>query len=104
MQARRVDISVPVSPTETVAAVEAALYSVVEADDRVLDDPPPMIRIHKLDEGAVEYIVRPWARREDYWDVYWDLNRAIKLRFEEDGIRLAFERRHIMLDSGSIDS
>jgi small conductance mechanosensitive channel len=101
MEARRVDISVRVAPTERVTDVEAALNGVVAADSRVLAEPEPLIRIHKLDDGAVEYIVRPWAKREDYWDVYWDLNRAIKLSFEERGIRLAFERRHTLLESDS---
>ena len=71
----------------------------VAADERVLAEPAPNIRINKLDDAAVEYIVRPWATRADYWDVYWDLNKAIKVKFEEEGIRLAFEQRRLLVES-----
>lgn len=96
---RRVDITVRVSPEEPTARVEAALTAVVAADERVLAEPAPNIRINKLDDAAVEYIVRPWATRDDYWDVYWDLNKAIKVKFEEEGIRLAFEQRRLLVES-----
>ena len=45
----------------------------------------------------MNFIVRPWARREDYWDVRWDLNRAIKVRFEAEGVELARTRHQVSL-------
>jgi small conductance mechanosensitive channel len=98
---RRVDITVRVSPEESTERVEQALAAVIAADDRVLSEPAPNIRINKLDDAAVEYIIRPWAARDDYWNLYWDLNRAIKVKFEDEGIRLAFEQRRLVVESSA---
>jgi small conductance mechanosensitive channel len=37
----------------------------------------------------MEIIVRPWARTNDYWDVYWDVTGAIKRRLDREGIPIA---------------
>jgi small conductance mechanosensitive channel len=40
-------------------------------------------------------VVRPWVNTEDYWDVYWDLTRQVKLRFDKDGISIPFPQRDV---------
>ena len=49
----------------------------------------------------MDFVVRPWARREDYWNVRWDLTRAIKQCFEEEGVELARSRRHVVMETES---
>jgi small-conductance mechanosensitive channel len=29
------------------------------------------------------------VKTEDYWEAYWDLLRAVKLRFDQESIRVA---------------
>ena len=72
---------------------------VVKTHPKVLQDPAPLVKVHKLAESSVDFIARPWARREDYWDVRWDLTRAIKLRFEEEGVELARPRRYVVVET-----
>jgi small-conductance mechanosensitive channel len=43
----------------------------------------------------VDFIVRPWVNKDDYWDVYWDVTRAVKMRFDEEGISIPFPQRDI---------
>ena len=31
----------------------------------------------------------------DYWDVYWDVTRTVKLKFDEDGISIPFPQRDV---------
>lgn len=99
MKIRRVDLAIGVAHSEKVARVEALLMDVVKAHPKVLQDPEPLIKVNKLDESSVDFAVRPWARREDYWNVRWDLTRAIKQRFEEEGVELARARRHVVMES-----
>ena len=51
---------------------------------------------------AVQFIVRVWTRKERYWDVYWDLTRAVKLRFDAEGITIPFPQRdvHVKTEAG----
>ncbi len=99
MEIRRVDLAVGVAHSEKVARVEALLLEVVKAHPKVLQDPAPLVKVDKLSEASVDFVLRPWARREDYLAVRWDLTRAIKQRFEEEDVELARSRRHVVMEA-----
>ena len=44
----------------------------------------------------------PWVMSEDYWDVYWDVTREVKMRFDSEGIGIPFPQRdvHIYDETG----
>jgi small conductance mechanosensitive channel len=43
----------------------------------------------------VNFVVRPWVARDDYWQVYWDVTREVKLRFDREGISIPFPQRDV---------
>ena len=92
---RRVDLSFSVSYRDDVDQVARVLEDVVRAEEKVLTEPAPVIRLHQLAESSVNYIVRVWTRKERYWDVYWDLTRAVKLRFDQEGLSFPFPQREV---------
>lgn len=92
---RRVDLMFGVSYTDDIAKVERVLQEVVDAHDKVLDDPAPTIKLHELGDSSINFVVRPWVKSEDYWDVYWDVLRAVKIRFDEEGISIPFPQRDV---------
>lgn len=49
---------------------EQVLTEIVEAHDQVLDEPKPIVKVHTLNDSSVDFVVRPWACTDDYWDVY----------------------------------
>jgi len=75
--------------------VERALADVVHAEEKVLSEPAPVIKLHLLGDSSVSYIVRVWTRKERYWDVYWDLTRAVKLRFDHEGLTFPFPQQEV---------
>ena len=92
---RRVDLIFGISYQDDIEKAEKVLREVVEEHDAVLDDPEPMIKVHELGESSVNLIVRPWVKTSDYWDTYWDLTKAVKLRFDEEGISIPFPQRDV---------
>ncbi|MEE4294093.1 MAG: mechanosensitive ion channel domain-containing protein [Xanthomonadales bacterium] len=96
-KARRVDLVIGVSYSDDVEKVERVLEEILAADERILSDPPPVIKLHELGDSSVNFIVRPWATREDFWNVYWDTLRAIKIRFDQEGISIPFPQRDVHL-------
>jgi small conductance mechanosensitive channel len=54
-----------------------------------------VIKLHQLADSSVNYVVRVWTRQENYWDVYWDITRAVKLRFDEAGIKIPYPQREL---------
>jgi len=92
---RRVDLMFSVDYGDDVEKAERALREVVTAHPNVLKDPQPVIKLHQLADSSVNFVVRAWAAKDRYWDVYWDLTRAVKLRFDEEGITIPFPQREL---------
>jgi small conductance mechanosensitive channel len=88
---RRVDLSFTLSHQVDSTRMETLFKEVIDADQRVLEDPAPTIKLNKVGEYSSEFIVRPWVRSEDYWSFYWDTIRAIKDRLDNE--ELAFVHR-----------
>jgi transposase len=74
---------------------EEVLGSLLREHPKVLEDPEPMVRVHKLTEYATQFIVRPWVNREDYWPVYWELMREAKLRLDREQLPLGIPRHDV---------
>ncbi len=94
---RRVDLVFGIGYSDDIEKAEKVLAEVVSAHPSVLDEPKTMIKLHELGDSSVNFIVRPWVNRDDYWDTYWDLMRAVKLRFDEEGISIPFPQRDVHL-------
>jgi small conductance mechanosensitive channel len=92
---RRVDLMFGISYGDDIDKAEKVLHEIVESHDAVLDDPEPTIRLHELGESSVNFIVRPWVKTDDYWSTYWDLTKAVKQRFDKEGISIPFPQRDV---------
>jgi len=94
---RRVDLVFGISYDDDIPKAEKILQEIVAAQDAVLDDPAPNIRLHELGDSSVNFIVRPWVKTEDYWETYWSIMRTVKLRFDEEGITIPYPQRDVHL-------
>jgi small conductance mechanosensitive channel len=92
---RRVDLEFGISYGDDIDKAERILKEIVESHDKVLAEPAPNIRLHKLGESSVNFVVRPWTKTPDYWEVYWDITREVKVRFDRDGISIPFPQRDV---------
>ncbi len=92
---RRVDLIFGISYEDDIPKTEAVLESVLRDHPKVLKEPESKIRVHELGDSSVNFIVRPWVLRDDYWDVYWDVTREVKLRFDREGISIPFPQRDV---------
>ena len=92
---RRVDMVVGVSYDDDIDAVREAIQTLVDADERVLKDPPCQIVVAELADSSVNFFVRPWVATADFWPVKFDLTEAVKKRFDEVGIRIPYPQRDV---------
>jgi small conductance mechanosensitive channel len=92
---RRIDMIFGISYSDDIPHAERVLKEILEAHEQVLDDPESMVKLHNLGESSVDFIVRPWAKTENYWDVYWDVTREVKIRFDAEGISIPFPQRDV---------
>ncbi|MFC1776313.1 mechanosensitive ion channel family protein [Pseudomonadota bacterium] len=96
---RRVDLEFGIGYDDDIDHAERILTEIVTAHGKVLKDPKPNVRLHTLGDSSVNFIVRPWTKTHDYWDVYWDIMREVKLRFDREGISIPFPQRDVHLYS-----
>ena len=51
--------------------------------------------VSELADSSVNFIVRPWVKSADYWDVYWDVTERVKLTFDTEGISIPFPQQDV---------
>lgn len=92
---RRVDLVVGCGYGDDIDMVYKVLRDILEADDRVLSDPAPSVDLNTLADSSVNFNVRPWCKKEDYWDVYNGVTEEVKRRFDQEGLNIPFPQRDL---------
>lgn len=87
---RRIEWVIGVEYGEDFAKVESTVRRILAEDGRILPDPAPFVALHALDASSVNVVIRVWVKSEDYWSVYFDLNKNIYAVFNEEGIDFPF--------------
>ncbi len=98
---RRVDLFFTASYGDDVALVEKTLLSVCEKNPKILKDPAPFARLWAHRDSALEYCLRAWCASADYWEVYFDLQRDVKLAFDEAGVTIPFPQLDVHAAPGA---
>ncbi|MFH4413550.1 mechanosensitive ion channel domain-containing protein [Vibrio diabolicus] len=94
---RRVDMVFGIGYADDLLKAESVLSDIITSHPAVLRTPEPMIKVHTLNTSSVDFIVRPWVKTDDYWDVYWDVTKEVKLRFDREGISIPFPQQDVHL-------
>ena len=98
---RRIDFVIGIGYSSDIQKALDILTNLVKTDTRILSDPPPQVALSELADSSVNFVVRPWVKREDYWAVRFDLTRHIKEAFDENGIEIPFPQRTVHMISES---
>ena len=92
---RRVDLTFGVGYGDDLDKAEEMIRAVVTAHPLVMKTPEPQIKVSNLGESSVDFVVRPWCKTSDYWDVFFDLQKQLKQRADTDGIEIPFPQRDV---------
>ncbi len=94
---RRVDMVFGIGYDDDLRKAKAILAEIIDADERILKDPAPVIAVSELADSSVNFVVRPWVNSADYWAVLWETTEAVKLRFDEEGISIPYPQMDVHL-------
>ena len=92
---RRIDLVAGIGYEDDIDRAKQVLNEIVAADDRILKDPAPTIAVSELADSSVNFVVRPWVKTGDYWDVYFALTEQIKVRFDAEGISIPYPQQDL---------
>jgi small conductance mechanosensitive channel len=87
---RRVDLVFGIGYGSSIEQATATLKELMAADPRILAEPEPQIAVNELADSSVNFVARPWVKKEDYWAVRFDLTERVKAAFDEKGIEIPF--------------
>lgn len=87
---RRVDWTFCVEYGEDYEKVENVINKLIAADERILDTPAPFVNLIALANSSVNVVVRVWVKSENYWDVFFQMNKSVYATFNKEGINFPF--------------
>lgn len=87
---RRVQLVFGISYDDSAEDAMAVILRVAGADARVHDDPAPWVRVTNLGDSAVDLTLRVWTDAAEFWEVKFDLTRAVKEAFDAEGISIPY--------------
>ena len=107
---RRVNWTVSVEYGSDAEKCMEALLEIVRSDKRILTSadqrpktnsrsavntdglpiPDPFVALASLNENDISFVVRAWVHKEDYWDVFYDLNLRFYTELPQRGFGFAY--------------
>lgn len=97
IERRRIDLVFSISYTDNIKVAKETLEEILNADERVLEDPKPVIAVSELSDSGVSIVCRPWVKPEDYWGVRFETLEKGKTELEKRGITIPFPQRDVHL-------
>ncbi|MEN6428008.1 MAG: mechanosensitive ion channel family protein, partial [Phycisphaerales bacterium] len=92
---RRVDLVASVSYDDDLKKARRVIENVLASEPKILAQPAPVIAVNEMAESSIDFVVRPWVKVADYWEVYWSLTEKLKVAMDENGLTIPFPQQEI---------
>jgi len=92
---RRIDLVFGIGYDDDLKQAKGIIQRLVEADERILSEPKPLIAVAELADASVNFVVRPWVKSGDYWAVRFSLIENVKLAFDKAGISIPYPQMDV---------
>ena len=87
---RRLDLSYGVSYQADLRKAKQLLQDLVDADERVFQEPAPLIAVGELKDSSVTLVCKVWCNADDYWPIYYKMQEDVKAAFDREGISIPY--------------
>lgn len=59
----------------------------------IIQEKDLFVRLGKHNSSSLDFNVRVWTTlKENYWNVYFDLQELVKKRFDEEGVEIPYQK------------
>lgn len=65
--------------------------------------PDPFVALASLNENDISFVVRAWVHKEDYWDVFYDLNLRFYTELPQRGFNFAFPHMDVNITNKMVN-
>ena len=94
-ETRRVDWNLSISYGDDVDVARREILAMLESDNRVLTDTPPVVYVQNLGESSVVLVIRAWVENANYWGLYFDMNEKMYKELPTKGINFPFPQMDV---------
>lgn len=89
---RRVDFTFSVAYDTSIQEVKNILREVAEEHELVLKHREIFVRLQKHNASSLDFAMRVWTKKENYWDVFFDMQELVKDKFDQAGIEIPYNK------------
>lgn len=94
---RRLDLVFSASYDDDIEKVKETLVNVIARHPLIFKEPGPVIRPTSYNDSSIDYTVKVWCNREDYWSIHYDLHEQVKVAFDKEGVTIPLNTADINL-------
>ena len=94
---RRIDLVFGIGYNDDIDKAKEVLKAIIAKDERILSEPEPTVAVSELADSSVNFVFRPWVKKDDYWPVYYDMVETVKKTFDKEDISIPFPQRDVHL-------
>ena len=98
---RRVDMAIGVGYDDDLKVAAGVLKKVCQDHPKILSEPATKIFINNLGDSSVDFVVRPWVKSADYWDVLAAVLETAKVELEAAGCNIPYPQTDVHLHQAS---
>jgi len=93
----RVDMTYGIGYTDDIDAAKKIFKEVAKTCPHIIQDKEVDIFVSELADSSVNFAVRPWAKSEHYWDVYFFMHEQVKKQLDAANIGIPFPQMDVHL-------
>jgi small conductance mechanosensitive channel len=91
----RVDMTFGIGYSDDIDRAKTVIQEVADKCPQILKSKSVDIFVSELADSSVNFAVRPWAKSEHYWDVYFFMHEQLKKGFDNAKIEIPFPQRSV---------
>ncbi len=96
-ETRRVDFKFGVSYDADISNVKEVIMNICKSHKWILNDPAPFARVIEHGDSSVNFAVRVWVEKDDYWAVFFDMQEKVKEAFDSNEIEIPYPHLNVAL-------
>lgn len=89
---RRIDLVFGISYDADIAKAKEVIAQTVRKNELILTEPEPIIAVSAQAASSVNISCLVWCHTDDYWNVFYYIQEAVKLAFDENKIAIPYDQ------------
>lgn len=89
-ETRRCDLTFGIDYGDDIEKAKGIILKLANADERVMQDPEPWVRVTNLGDSSVDITARLWCDAADFWELKFGLTQSVKEAFDQEGISIPY--------------